>query len=58
MKSAYSRAGRRATQLVPGLAHRPIAVAAAAPQPALSDDLKLFLMTLLGGIVFFGTFLG
>lgn len=54
MDSFSLHAGRRARQLVPALA-RPGAVAA--PVPAMADDLKLFWMTLSGGLVFFGTFL-
>lgn len=55
MKSFQPHAGRRARQLVPALGSRPVAIAAA--QPTSTDDLKLFWMTLLGGLVFFGTFL-
>lgn len=55
MNSLSIPAGRRAQQLVPSLAGRTIA--AAKPQTALTDDLKLFWMTFSGGLVFFLTFL-
>jgi len=53
MSSFTVPAGRRASQLVPSLAARPVAITEAMP----SDDLKLFWMTLSGGLVFFLTFL-
>lgn len=56
MKSLSLHAGRRARQLVPGIAAT--AATAAAAQPALvSEDFRLFLTTLVGGLVFFGTYL-
>jgi hypothetical protein len=53
MKSFSLPAGRRAAQIVPAMRGRAVAL----PQPGTADDLKLFWMTLSGGIVFFLTFL-
>jgi hypothetical protein len=53
MSSFSLPAGRRAAEIVPALRGRAVAIA----QPAPADDLKLFWMTLSGGIVFFLTFL-
>lgn len=47
--------GRRARQIVPGIA---VEAALPAPQLGLSDDARLFLLSLAGGLVFFGTFFG
>ena len=56
MKSLSLNAGRRARQIVPGLAVQAATVAAA--QPAImSEDFRLFWTTLVGGLVFFGTYL-
>jgi hypothetical protein len=49
-------AGRRARQLVPALATQAVAMGLAQATPSFPDDLKLFSMTLAGGLVFFGTF--
>ncbi|HWH18335.1 MAG TPA: hypothetical protein VNT77_08395 [Allosphingosinicella sp.] len=56
MKSITSPAGRRARQLVPGITAQAITVSAVAPGSMPVDDIKLFTMTLAGGLVFFGTF--
>jgi len=54
MSSFSLPAGRRATQLVPTLRGRAVAL----PESSPADDLKLFWMTFSGGLVFFLTFLG
>ncbi|HEY0626208.1 MAG TPA: hypothetical protein VGD10_05685 [Allosphingosinicella sp.] len=56
MKSLSLHAGRRARQIAPSLAAQAVAVAAAQPS-LVSDDVRLFLTTLSGGLVFFGTYL-
>lgn len=58
MKSFPSHAGRRARELVPGLAAQAVAIGLAQPASLWSDDLKLFSTALAGGLVFFGTFFG
>jgi hypothetical protein len=55
MKMLPLRFGRRARRLVPAFAVRGAMVA---PLPQQADDVRMFWMTLLGGLVFFGTYIG
>jgi len=55
MQGSTFPVGRRALQLVPGLAAQAASLSLA-QSGSLVDDLKLFSTTLAGGLVFFGTF--
>jgi hypothetical protein len=56
MQALPSHVGRRARQIVPGLATQAAAIGLAQSGSLFADDLKLFSTALAGGLVFFGTF--
>ena len=56
MQGATLHVGRRARQLVPGIAIQASALSLAQSGSLLGDDVKLFANALAGGLVFFGTF--
>lgn len=56
MQGSTYHVGRRARQLVPGLATQAAALSLAQSGSLFADDLKLFSTALAGGLIFFGTF--
>jgi hypothetical protein len=56
MQGATLHVGRRARQLVPGIAIQASALSLAQSGSLFGDDFKLFANALAGGLVFFGTF--
>ncbi|MBA3676923.1 MAG: hypothetical protein H0W74_05900 [Sphingosinicella sp.] len=56
MQGPATHIGRRARQLVPGLAVQATAMTLAQSGSLFADDVKLFTTSLAGGLVFFGTF--